>query len=217
VLAKAVLDAASDSGISSSDGITNIRTPKLTGTALAAGTIEVYDGATLIGTTEVQADKTWSFTVGSDPARLLQFADGAHDLTVRQVDTAGNRSAASSVLSVTVDTVGPTLKNSELEWNSDKHRFELKFSEQIVFAANAAIDVLDSLNLLKSHHTGNVRTNWEIGNGDAGVGTVLELNLGTLFGLFGHFYLKADTSAIQDVAGNIAVIGTPTFDLPGHL
>jgi hypothetical protein len=217
VLAKAVLDAASDSGISSSDGITNIRTPKLTGTALAAGTIEVYDGATLIGTTEVQADKTWSFTVGSDPARLLQFADGAHDLTVRQVDTAGNRSAASSVLSVTVDTVGPTLKNSELEWNSDKHRFELKFSEQIVFAANAAIDVLDSLNLLKSHHTGNVRTNWEIGNGDAGVGTVLELNLGTLFGLFGHFHLKADTSAIQDVAGNVAVIGTPTFDLPGHL
>jgi hypothetical protein len=216
VLAKAVLDAASDSGIFSNDGITNVKTPKLTGTALAAGTIEIYDGATLIGTTEVQADKTWSFTVGSNPAQLLQFADGIHNLTVKQVDTAGNRSAASSVLSVTVDTVGPSLKNSELDWNSDKHRFELKFNEQIVFSANAAIDVLDSLDLQHSHHTGDVKTNWEIGNDDAGVASVLELNLGTLIGLFGHFHLKADTSAIQDVAGNVAVIGTPTFDVPGH-
>jgi hypothetical protein len=49
------------------------------------------------------------------------------------------------------------------------------------------------------------------------VGTVLELNLGTLIGLLGHFHLKFDTDAIQDVAGNIAVIGTPNFDLPGHL
>jgi hypothetical protein len=215
VLAKAVLDAASDSGILSNDGITNIKTPKLTGTALTAGTVEIYDGATLIGTTEVQGDKTWSFTVGSQPARLAQFADGTHNLTVRQVDTAGNRSAASEVLSVTVDTVAPTFKSSELEWNSDKHRFELKFSEQIVFAADAVIDVLDYLNLPASHHSGNVKTNWEIGIGDSGLPSVLELNLGTLLGLFGHFYLKADTSAIQDVAGNVAVIGTPNFDVPG--
>jgi hypothetical protein len=216
VLAKAVLDAASDSGKFNDDGITNIKTPKLTGTALAAGTIEIYDGATLIGTTEVQGDKSWSFTVGSDPVRLAQFADGTHNLTVRQVDTAGNRSAASGVLSVTVDTVGPTLKNSALEWNSDKHRFELKFSEKIVFAADAAIDVLDSLNLLHSHHSGNVMTNWEIGNDDAGVASVLELNLGSLIGLFGNFHLKADTTAIEDLAGNVAVIGMPTFDVPGH-
>ncbi len=216
VLARAVLDAASDSGISSSDGITNVKTPTLTGTALTAGTVEIYDGATLIGTTEVKADKTWSFTVGSDPARLLQFADGTHSLTVKQVDAAGNRSAASSALNVTVDTAGPTLRNSELDWNSDKHRYELKFDEQIVFAANGAIDVLDGLNESHSHHSGNVKTNWEISNDDAGVASVLELNLGTLIGLVGHYFLKADTSAIQDVAGNIAVIGTPTFDVPGH-
>ncbi|MGB9110303.1 MAG: Ig-like domain-containing protein, partial [Telluria sp.] len=216
VLAKAVLASASDSGISSTDGITNVKTPTLTGTAPAAGTIEIYDGAALIGTTEVQADKSWSFTVGSDPAKLLQFADGVHSLTVKQVDTAGNRSAASSVLSVTVDTVGPTLKNSDLDWNSDKHRYELKFNEQIVFATDASIDVLDVLNLLKSHHTGNVKTNWEIGDDGASVGTVLELSLGSLIGLFGHFHLSIGNGAIQDLAGNAAIIGTPNFDLPGH-
>ncbi|HEU4375722.1 MAG TPA: hypothetical protein VFS02_19660, partial [Telluria sp.] len=102
------------------------------------------------------------------------------------------------------------------DWNSDKHRYELKFNEQIVFAANGAIDVLDGSNESHSHHSGNVKTNWEISNDDAGVASVLELNLGTLIGLVGHYFLKADTSAIQDVAGNIAIIGTPTFDVPGH-
>jgi hypothetical protein len=213
VLSRAVLDAASDSGVSASDGITNIKTPKLLGTALGAGTVEIYDGTTLIGTTEVQGDNTWSFTVGSQPARLAQFADGMHNLTVRQVDTAGNRSAASEVLNVTIDTVGPSLKTSALEWDSSKQRFELKFDEQIVFVANAAIDVLNTSSLLYSHHTGNVHTNWTLATDDHGVTSELELNLSTLFGLFGQFYLKADTSAIQDLAGNVAVIGTPSFSV----
>jgi hypothetical protein len=133
---------------------------------------------------------------------------------VRQVDAAGNRGAASEALSVTVDTVGPSLKTSELEWNSSKQRFELKFSEQIVFAANATIDVLDALNLLRSRHDGNVMTNWAIDTDDHGVASVLELKLGALLGLFGHFHLSADTSAIQDLAGNLAIIGVPNFDVP---
>jgi hypothetical protein len=215
IMSKAVLDSASDSGISSSDGITNIKTPKIKGVALdAGGTVEIYDGTSLIGTAVVQSDKTWSYTVGSQPARLAQLLDGTHNLTVKQVDAAGNYSAASDILSVTVDTVAPTYKSGELEWNSDKRRFELKFSEKIVFTSNAVIDVFDAFNFLKSHHTGDVRTNWSIGNDDHGVASVLELNLGGLLGLFGHFYLKADISAIQDVAGNVAVIGSPAFDLP---
>ncbi len=215
-LARAVLDAASDSGISNSDGITNIKTPKIKGVAQeAGGTVEIYEGDTLIGTAEVQSDLSWSYTVGSQPTRLAQFGDGAHELTVRQVDAAGNRGAVSASLSVTVDTVNPTFKSSDLEWNSDKHRFELKFSEGIVFAPDAVIDVLDASNVLKLRHAGNVKTNWEIANDDHGVASVLELNLGGLINLFGHFYLKADTSAIQDVAGNVAVIGTPNFDVPG--
>jgi hypothetical protein len=213
-MSKAVLDTASDSGIYNNDGITNVKTPKLKGLALeAGGTVEIYDGATLIGTAAVQSDKTWSYTVGSQPERLAQFADGVHGLTVKQVDAAGNRSAASDSLSVTVDTAGPSLMSNQLDWNSDKHRFELKFSEKIVFATNGAIDVLNDLNVLYSHHVGSLNSNWEIGDDGHGEANVLELNLGGLIGLFGHFHLKADTSAIQDLAGNVAVIGTPDFNL----
>jgi hypothetical protein len=210
-----VLDAASDTGVSHSDGITSDKTPTISGVALeGGGTIKVYEGGSLLGTTTAGTDGKWSFTIGSPESSLTQFADGVHTLTARQTDAAGNLSAMSTGLAITIDTAGPTLNTTELEWNSDKHRYELEFSEQIVFAADKAVDVFDAFNFLHSHYAGNTSTNWSIGTNDLGVASVLELNLGTLIGLFGHFYLKADTSAILDVAGNAAVVGTPDFDLP---
>jgi hypothetical protein len=211
-----VLDAASDTGILNNDGITSIKTPTIKGTALEAdGTVELYEGDTLIGTAAVQADKSWSFTIGSQSDRLAQFADGTHDLTVRQVDAAGNRGVVSDALSVTVDTVAPTLQASEFEWNSDKHRFELNFNEKIVFAAGHHVDVFTGLGVFQSRFLESGHSDWTIAADDHGVQSVLELNLGGLIGLLGHFDVQADTGAIQDVAGNVAVIGMPTgFDIP---
>jgi hypothetical protein len=214
---KAVLDAASDSGSSSSDGITNIRAPKITGTAAESGaTIKLYDGATLLGATTAGSDGKWSFTVGSQGGDPATLAEGAHTLTVRQVDAYGNLSAASTPLAITIDTVGPTIKSSKLDWSSNKHRYEVEFSEKIVFAADKVMDVLDALNLHGTHHAGNAGTNWQIEANDQGVESVLDLNLGALLGLFGHFHVKEDANAIQDVAGNAAVVGIPDFDIP-HL
>ena len=39
---------------------------------------------------------------------VLYLADGAHTFTVKAVDAAGNTSAASAALNVTVDSVAPT-------------------------------------------------------------------------------------------------------------
>jgi hypothetical protein len=75
--------------------------------------------------------------------------------------------------------------------------------------------VLSALNLLQSHYAGNTQTNWQIDANDGGVESVLELNLVGLIGLLGHFHLKADGNAIQDVAGNAAIIGVPGFDITG--
>jgi hypothetical protein len=211
-----VLDASSDSGYSHSDGITNHVNPTITGTAAEPGnTISIYEGATLLGTTTADVSGKWSFTVGSQPGRLASFADGVHTLTVTQADAAGNLSAPSTPLAITIDTVAPTIRKTELDWDASKHRFEMEFSERIVFASNGAIDVLDTLNLSRSHHVGSTTTNWEIGTNDAGVASVLELGLSGLLGLFGNFHLKADNGAIQDLAGNAAVIGIPTFIIPG--
>ena len=135
---KPVLAAASDSGAFDNDGITRETRPLISGTAAeAGGSVEIYDGTALIGTATVGSDRTWSFTVGSQPAKLAAFADGVHALTVKQVDASGNLSAASAALSITVDTVAPTLMSTTADWRDLKNWGALKFNEKIVFARPA--------------------------------------------------------------------------------
>ncbi len=87
-------------------GVTNDNTPLLTGTAEANSTITVSDGDTLLGTTTADANGDWSFT----PA----LTDGAHSLSVTVTDAAGNTSVASAPVTVTIDTVAPSITNLAL-------------------------------------------------------------------------------------------------------
>src|SRR5207247_3741 len=84
------------------DGITNDNTLTLTGTAAAGSTVNVYDGATLLGTATANGSGAWTFTTGT-------LADATHSFTARASDAAGNMSAASTALSVTVDTAAPAV------------------------------------------------------------------------------------------------------------
>jgi hypothetical protein len=199
-----VLAAASDTGASSSDGITMDTTPTLTGMAAeSGGQVEVYEGTTLLGKADVGNNRGWTFTL--DAARA--FTDGVHAVTVVQVDAAGNRSAASAPLSITVDTTAPTISTQQSTTKSGKNWHSLTFNEKIVFAQNGAIDVLDTGNVGRSHHEWDVLTNWSIATDAQGVANTLDLNLGTLNGV----YHLVDSGAVQDVAGNVAIIGSPTF------
>jgi hypothetical protein len=84
---------------SSGDGTpdeTQSTTPTVTGIADAGDTVSVYDGTTLIGATAATAAGTWSFT----PATPL--AVGVHHLTATATDVAGNVSATSGTLAVSV-------------------------------------------------------------------------------------------------------------------
>jgi hypothetical protein len=201
-----VLAAESDTGVSDHDGITRDTTPTLTGTAKeSGGQVEVYDGATLLGKADVGTDRTWTFTPGTDKA----LADGQHTLTVVQVDTAGNRSASSAGLTITVDTTAPTITEQHSPTKAGNNWHTLTFSEQIALAPNGSLDVLDSGNNSKSHHAWNVLTNWDVTTDASGVQNTLELNLKTLSGV----YHIVDSGAVQDLAGNIAVIGSPTFTI----
>ena len=99
VAAPAALDlvADSDSNINT-DNITNDDTPTITGTGEAGATIELYSDADgLIGTTTVAGNGTWSITTGA-------LSEGEHNLAAEQTDVAGNLSAASVPLTITVDT-----------------------------------------------------------------------------------------------------------------
>ena len=76
--------------------------PTISGTSEANATITVYDGTTVIGTTNADASGEWTLTPA---APLLQ---GSNTLTVTATDAAGNVSNPSSSFVVQVDSVAPT-------------------------------------------------------------------------------------------------------------
>ncbi len=93
------LTAASDSGLSSTDNVTNVTAPTFSGSAEANATVDLFDGATLIGTSKASAAGAWSIKSNT-------LASGKHSITAKAIDTNGT-SVASAALAVTVDTTAP--------------------------------------------------------------------------------------------------------------
>jgi uncharacterized repeat protein (TIGR02059 family) len=96
------LASASDSG-ALGDLVTNAAMPSITGTAEANATVKLYDtdGVTLLGTGTAGGNGAWSIV-----SSLL--TEGGHKLTAIQTDRAGNVSAASAALALTIDTLAPS-------------------------------------------------------------------------------------------------------------
>jgi nucleoid-associated protein YgaU len=67
---------------------------RLGGTGQPGATVEVWDGATRVGTAVVGADGVWSL--------LAKLGEGVHELAVRTVDAAGNVLNEAPALEVTV-------------------------------------------------------------------------------------------------------------------
>jgi hypothetical protein len=95
------LVASSDSGVSDTDNITRVTTPTFTGTAEANATVTLFDGTTIIGTGKANASGVWSIASST-------LADGVHSITATATDLAGNTSAPSAALAVTIDTTAPS-------------------------------------------------------------------------------------------------------------
>ncbi|MFO0805475.1 MAG: Ig-like domain-containing protein [Gemmataceae bacterium] len=89
------LVAASDSGSSSTDNLTNDTTPTFTGTAESGATVTLLAGSTVLGTATAVGG-TWTIT-------STALADGVYSVFARAVDAAGN-SADSNALTVTIKT-----------------------------------------------------------------------------------------------------------------
>ena len=95
------LTAASDSGVSNSDNITNVATPIFTGNSAEVGsTITLLDGGTPVGTGIADGTGAWTITSSG-------LADGVHNLMAQAIDAVGNVSAPSAALSVTIDSTAP--------------------------------------------------------------------------------------------------------------
>jgi hypothetical protein len=97
------MTAATDSGSSTTDNITNVTTPVFTGSGAEAGaTVSLFDtnGTTVLGTAVANSSGNWSITSSA-------LASGGHTLTAKETDIAGNTSVASASLAVTIDTTAP--------------------------------------------------------------------------------------------------------------
>ena len=88
-----------DSGVPG-DHITSNTALLLTGVAEAGATVEVFRGATLLGSTVANGAGNWSIATGV-------LGQGVHSFTAKMTDIAGNISGASGAFAVTVDTVAP--------------------------------------------------------------------------------------------------------------
>ncbi|KAB1071169.1 FG-GAP-like repeat-containing protein [Methylobacterium planeticum] len=98
------LTSGSDTGSSSTDGITSNTTPEIQGTAEASSTITLRNGSAVLSST-IAVDGTghWSYT----PTASL--SEGVYTLTATAADAAGNVSSASEALTITLDTTAPVL------------------------------------------------------------------------------------------------------------
>jgi hypothetical protein len=95
-----VLAAASDSGVSNSDGNTRVATPVFTGSAEVGSTVKLFDGATQVGSVTAASNGAWSITSST-------LSNSSHQMRVTATDIAGNVSSLSNALTVTIDTVAP--------------------------------------------------------------------------------------------------------------
>ncbi|MEA2735726.1 MAG: hypothetical protein QOE14_2177, partial [Humisphaera sp.] len=94
------LRSDTDSGSSSSDDLTKISTPSFTGTGEAGSTIGILVDSVLRGS---GAATGGNYDIAAGP-----LAQGANVVTARSTDLAGNVSAASGGLTVTLDAIAPT-------------------------------------------------------------------------------------------------------------
>ena len=85
-------------------GITNATSLTLSGSAVADSAVAVFDGSTELATVTANTSGVWSYTTGT-------LANGSHSFTATD-SVAGTVSTASAPVTVTVDTVAPSLTES---------------------------------------------------------------------------------------------------------
>src|SRR5439155_11350197 len=93
------LIAASDAGTSSTDNLTNVTAPTFSGTAEAGSTVTIFSDGVAVGS-GVATSGNYSITTSA-------LSAATHSITAKATDAAGNLSAASGALSVTIDTTAP--------------------------------------------------------------------------------------------------------------
>ena len=107
--------AASDSGSSETDNVTNVNQPAFNGNTERNAVVRVRAGGTVVGQGLSTSAGAWEITV--EPLR-----DNVYDVTVEVEDLAGNVSDLSDALQMEIDTLAPNTAHLDLVESSDTGR-----------------------------------------------------------------------------------------------
>ena len=187
------LTVASDSGASSADGITKVATPTYTGTAEIGSTVKLFDGVTQVGSVVATAS---TYSISS-----TTLTNGTHSITATATDSSLNVSVASAAVTVTIDTVLPTVAVNQAVGQADPTtispiNFTVTFSESVTGLTSAGVTYTGSTalptttTLTGSGATYNIAT-----TGMTKTGTVIP---------------AIAASKAQDTAGNLNTTATYT-------
>ncbi|MFS2020812.1 Ig-like domain-containing protein, partial [Massilia sp. CT11-108] len=212
-----LLAAASDSG-TAGDRITKVTTPTFSGTAEGLSRVTLYDtdGTTALGSTQADSHGNWSLAASP-------LADGTHVLTVRQVDVAGNESAASPALTVTVDATAPAAPAApQLQAQSDTDSVGdgVTYAVPVLegnAAANDLVTLYDGTTVVGTTHA-DADGHWSIAAQALGLGrhtlSVTDTDAaGNVSAASGSFALTVEEAPVPLVDG-VRVVTVPVA-LPG--
>lgn len=187
------LQAASDTGSSSTDNVTNDATPTFTVTSCENGSLVTLSGASLTASGSC-AFGTVSVTLGAVPA------DGAYAFTAYQTDPAGNTSTPSAAMSVTVDTTAPSL--SSLAPVDNATGVATTADLVLTFDANVTAVTGESLTLKTGADDSTVESVWADGSRVSVSANVVTVDPTDDLDASTAYYVLVDAGAFVDAAGN---------------
>src|SRR6266404_6056685 len=197
------LIAASDSGSSSTDNITNVTTPTFAGTAEAGSTVTIFSDGVAVGSGTATAGGNYSITTSA-------LNQATHSITAKATDAAGNVSGASAGLSVTIDTTADA--NPLLALSAATATGGVNAAAVSISLSGIDSDIASgTITLFDGNHTAiHTLTAIEIAAGSVTLGSGAFTNFATL----NHADNAITVSAsLTDAAGNSAAPSSTSFKL----
>ncbi|WP_268125711.1 Ig-like domain-containing protein, partial [Roseivirga pacifica] len=104
-----VASISTDAGNSATDNLTNDQTLEINGTSEANASVEVFIGGNSIGNTTADGSGDWTFDyTGSS------LPEASYSITAKATDAAGNESALSGTLNITIDASAPSVSTGTI-------------------------------------------------------------------------------------------------------
>jgi hypothetical protein len=190
------LNAASDTGLSSTDNVTRDNTPEIDGTVEANALVRLSVDGTAAGTDTTTAGGVYHFTF------ITALADGARVFRASAEDVAGNDSPLSDALSVTIDTVAPATPTA---------------APDLTAASDLGVSSTDNITRDNTPtFTGSAPGNHLVRllSGGVEVGSVQVPLAGTTYSVTSSTLADGNrvmTTRLEDIAGNVSAAASPSL------